>query len=81
LGNEPINGLRHPPTETTNGWYVWGGEMSDADDFFSPLHVEHMESQPPLALKYLDLPPGYRFQIDGSGHEDIWFDARLLDHA
>jgi hypothetical protein len=24
------------------------------------------------------LPPGYRFLIDDSGHQDVWFDEALL---
>jgi len=33
LGQQPINGLRHSPTDDTTGWYVWGGqELSSADD-------------------------------------------------
>jgi hypothetical protein len=31
----------------------------------------------PRALKYLALPPGWRF-LDAPGHEDIWRDATLL---
>lgn len=81
LNRAPINGLRHPPTDTTNGWFIWGGEGSDADDFFSPVHVEHMATELPLATRYLDLPPGHRFQIDRDGHEDVWFDPSLLDPA
>jgi hypothetical protein len=78
LNKAPINGLRHSPAEGTNGWYIWGGDMCDADDFFAPLHVEHMADELPLAVTYLDLPPGYRFQIDSNGYEDVWFDASLL---
>jgi hypothetical protein len=79
LGKAPINGLRHKPTETTCGWYIWcGSELSEAPDFFSPLHVEHLAEYLPDAVEYLELPPGYRFLIDGNDHEDIWFDASLL---
>ena len=80
LGQKPIHGLRLQPTETTNGWYVWcGGEMSDNQDFFSPLHVEHIKEHLPAAVEYLNLPPGYRFLIDGENFEDVWFDASLLE--
>jgi hypothetical protein len=79
LGKLPIHGLRHPPTETTNGWYIWcGGEISSAPDFFAPLHVEHINDYIPEATEYLDLPPGYRFLIDGTNFEDVWFDEKLL---
>jgi hypothetical protein len=78
LGKSPIHGLRQAPTETTNGWYIWCGEISAAPDFFAPLHVEHMSEYLPEALKYLELPPGYRFLIDGSNYEDVWFDEAVL---
>lgn len=80
LKQRPIHGLRHPPTDTTNGWYLWcGGEMSKAPDFFAPLHVEHLSEYLPTAVEYLDLPPGYRFLIDGADYEGVWFDASLLE--
>jgi hypothetical protein len=78
LGSGPIHGLRHPPTEDTNGWYIWCGELSEADDFFSPLHVEHLAEYLPSAVEYLSLPPGFRFLIDGGNFEDVWFDPTLL---
>ncbi|WP_420585764.1 immunity protein Imm33 domain-containing protein [Ruegeria sp.] len=79
LGGElPLNGLRHLETNGTTGWYIWGGtELSDAVDFFLPMHLTHLESECELALKYLLLPPGWRFLTDGD-YEDIWFDKALL---
>jgi hypothetical protein len=76
----PINGLRHPQTRTTTGWYIWTGEyLSDAPDFFKPLHVEHLVRIYPSIIKYLGLPPGYRFLVDNKGYEDIWYDEKLLE--
>jgi hypothetical protein len=76
---ELINGLRHPPEGDTTGWYLWRGEqLSQADDFFSPLHVWHLEARLPQVLPYLALPPGWRFLI-APGHEDVWYDESLLD--
>jgi hypothetical protein len=77
-GEGPVHGLRHPPEGDTTGWYIWRGELSDADDFFSPLHVSHLKTQLPEVVPYLALPPGWRFLL-GPGHEDIWYDAALLD--
>jgi hypothetical protein len=79
LGKSPVHGLRHPPEGDTNGWYIWCGEYSDAADFFSPLHVEHISEYLPAVVEYLELPPGYRFLIDGAGYEDVWFDASVLE--
>ena len=75
----PINGLRHPPEGDTSGWYIWAGEeISDAPDFFKSLHVEHLSEWCPEVLKYLGLPPGWRFLI-ADNYEDVWYDASLLD--
>ncbi len=79
IGKLPINGLRHPETDATNGWYIWcGTEFSQAEDFFSPLHIEHIREYLPEVIEYLDLPAGYRFLIDGNKYEDVWFDNELL---
>jgi hypothetical protein len=76
---EPLNGLRHPAQGDTCGWYIWGGtELSQAPEFFQPLHVAHVPERCPRALKYLALPPGWRF-LAAPGHEDVWYDPALLD--
>lgn len=75
----PVNGLRHAPAGDTTGWYLWAGEGDPPTDpdFFVPLHVEHLASWRPEVLKFLGLPPGWRFLTDGS-HEDVWQDPTLL---
>ena len=74
----PLNGLRHRPEGGTSGWYVWRGEtLSAADDFFQPIHVEHLVEEDPQVLDFLALPPGWRFLVDGD-RVDVWFDATLL---
>jgi hypothetical protein len=78
IGKMAIHGLRHPVEGDTNGWYIWCGEFSDTEDFFQPLHVEHVTESLPQLEKYLSLPPGYRFLIDDEGYEDVWFDESLL---
>ncbi|HZH14373.1 MAG TPA: hypothetical protein VE057_08460 [Archangium sp.] len=78
-GLMPINGLRHPIQGNTTGWYIWaGGEPSAEPDFFQPVHVAHLAESCPLALKFLGLPPGWRFLV-ADGHEDVWEDPSLLD--
>ena len=80
LGSMPIHGLRHSPENGTNGWYIWCEEtMSQEDDFFSPIHVEQIQEYMHEAKEYLDLPPGYRFLIDGNNYEDVWFEADLIN--
>ncbi|MFA6423865.1 MAG: hypothetical protein WCV83_00960 [Candidatus Magasanikbacteria bacterium] len=77
-GKLPINGMRHPISGDTTGWYIWGGEDITKDkDFFVPLHVNHLEEWCPQVLKYLGLPPGSRFQI-ADNYEDVWTDKSLL---
>jgi len=77
-GLMPINGLRHPPEGDTTGWYIWAGEDYSTDPaFFLPVHVEHLEDWCPQILKYLALPPGWRFLV-ADGYEDVWYDADLL---
>jgi hypothetical protein len=76
----PINGLRHTPKDDTTGWYIWAGdEFSTNPNFFVPLHVEHIIEWRPEILKYLGLPPGYRFLIGENNYVDVWFDENLLD--
>ena len=74
----PVHGLRHPPQGGTSGCYVWTGELSDAPDFFVPLHAGHLVERVPEVGTYLLLPPGSRFLI-APGHEDVWTDESLLD--
>jgi hypothetical protein len=77
----PINGLRHPEQGKIDGWYLWSGlEIpQENNNFFSPVCVDHLVDMKPIVLKYLGLPPGWRFQIDDQGYEDVWFDKTLLD--
>jgi hypothetical protein len=75
----PINGLRHPPTGDTTGWYIWSGQEFSADpDFFVALHGFHLNDRCPGILKFLGLGAGWRFLV-AEGHEDVWFDANLLN--
>jgi hypothetical protein len=79
LGMQPINGLRHPASPGTTGWYIWCGEtFSDAPDFSHALCVDHIVQRLPLVARHLGLPPGYRFLI-AVGYEDVWFDERLFN--
>lgn len=74
----PANGLRHTEEDDTSGWYIPAREdLPDDDDFFAPLHVEHLRQWRPQVLPYLELPPGWRFLI-APGYEDVWFDKDLL---
>lgn len=77
-GEWPLHGLRERPVGDTCGWYIWAGPWSEADDFFRPFHATHLIEWRPELARYLALPPGWRFLI-APGHEDVWFDATLLE--
>jgi hypothetical protein len=78
-GLQPVNGLRHQPEGDTSGWYIWAGEdFSNEPDFFVPLHIEHLPDWCPDIIKYLGLPPGWRF-LTASNYEDVWEDKSLLE--
>lgn len=79
-GIRPIHGLRIKPENGTSGWYIWGGDWSDAEDFFVPLHGVHLKEWAPLVLPYLGLEPGWRFLIT-EDYEDVWKDADLLNNS
>lgn len=75
----PINGLRHPQVGDTTGWYIWAGEGGPPTDpnFFVPLHVEHLAEWCPAVIRFLGLPPGWRFLL-AKECEDVWNDPSLL---
>ncbi len=73
----PLHGLRHRPTPGTSGWYVWTGDLSDADDFFKSWHIYHLIERLPEVEHLLDLPPGSRF-VFAPGYEDVWHGCAYL---
>jgi hypothetical protein len=78
-GMRLLHGVRHHPEGDATGWYVWAGEFSDADDFFQPVHVSHLDDWEPGLHRFLGLPSGWRFLlVPEEGYEDVWFDETLL---
>ena len=78
-GELPINGMRVEPEGGTSGWYIWAGEeLSASPDFFEAHHISHLSEICPAALKFLGLPPGWRF-LAANDHIDVWEDSKLLD--
>jgi hypothetical protein len=77
-GKLPINGLRHPVVNDTNGWYIWcGEEFSNDPAYFFPLHTSHVYEDHPEIAKFLGLPPGFRFLL-APDQIEVWFDKTLL---
>lgn len=73
----PINGVRVLPERGTCGWYIWAGpEMSEAADFFVPLHVAHLPQWCERTMPFLQLPPGWRFLV-ADDYVDVWFDPAV----
>ena len=71
--------MRHPiKVDETVSWYLWAGELSDAPDFFQPVHIAHLLEICPKAINYLGLSPGWRFLFD-KNFEDVWYDKKLLE--
>lgn len=77
LSQHPVNALRHPAQGGTCGWFIWGGELSAAPDFFTLLHVHHLVEHAPTIIPYLGLAPGWRVLL-APAYEDVWYDPALL---
>lgn len=75
-GCMPIHGVRCNPVGDTCGWYIWSGEWSDDPNFFEPLCVQHLDDRCPDIVRYLALPPGWRF-LWAEGYEDVWEDPNV----
>ena len=75
----PINGLRVPALSGSSGWFIYGGDTPSSDpNFYSSLCVKRTRRHCECAVPYLCLPPGWRFQIDSNGYEDVWYDEALV---
>ena len=77
-GTKPVNGMRIPPKGDSSGWFIWAGTtLSDAPDFFAPVHAGHVVDWCPDIVRLLGLAPGWRFLWDGD-YLDVWYDPELL---
>jgi hypothetical protein len=76
----PIRGVRHLPTETASGWYIFAGdEWSDDPNFYQPLGVEGLAQYCQPVLQLLALPPGWWFHTGGPrDRAQVRFDPKLL---
>ena len=78
-GLTPINGLRHPVTGETTGWYIWcGEELSTEPDFFAAIHTSHLYGMYPQLTKLLGMAPGHRFLL-ADDYLDVWYDPSILN--
>lgn len=74
LGQQPFQGLRSAPDGESSGWFLWAGQYSTADDFFQLVSYSALFEKCPQVIKYLGLPPGYRFVVDCEGYGEVWLD-------
>lgn len=73
-----LHGARIQPSGDACGWYLWSDEeFAEPPEFYVPLRAHTVDRLVPLALPYLALPPGWRFQIR-DGQVDVWQDVTLL---
>jgi hypothetical protein len=75
MSSRKIGEELHAPPVRPNIWR--GTHLSQADDFFESLHARHLSDWCPDAIRFLGLPPGWRFLV-APGQEDVWYDATLL---
>lgn len=75
----PIHGMRQQDSGKKT-WYFWKGDYSTDDDFFVPLHINHLNEWSELIPPYLALDAGFRFILDDEGYEDVWFDKNLIEN-
>jgi hypothetical protein len=73
LEDLPLNALRHRPANGTSGWYIWGGALSEAPEFFLPLHAAHLSEYVPQLVPYLALARRWSAYGNGKiGHEQAF---------
>lgn len=76
IKSQPIYGVRQRRENNTCGWYLWGGDYSEDENFFQPVHFSHVyEIVPEYVFKYLALAPGFKFITDSVGYEDVWYEG------
>jgi hypothetical protein len=73
IGRMPVYGVR--VVKECAGdveWFIHCGEFSDNEDFYKPMHAQHISNYLPSVEKYLALDRGFKFIIDDQGYEDVW---------
>jgi len=78
-GTHFVYGLRLAPTDDRTGWFFWTEELFPPLPRFSAIQVAEFEERWPEVIKFLGLPPGWRFVVDGYGYEREWEDRSFLN--
>ena len=76
--NLPFTARHFPPAGSRNGWVLWTGAEPVAYPGYVPIATGELLRWLPQVARYLELPPGWSFQI-APHHEDVWEEPELLD--
>lgn len=76
--NLPFTARHFPPAGNRNGWVLWTGTEPIAYPGYVPVATGELVRWLPQVVPYLELPPGWSFQI-APDHEDVWEEPELLD--
>lgn len=72
----PVNGVRYMSPSHMTGWWLTTDEYNDDVKSLKNVHFFHVAFTRPDILKYLALPPGFRFYIS-QGESGAWFDEQV----
>jgi len=75
--NLPFTARHFPPVDSRNGWVLWTGAEPVAYPGYVPITAGELVRWLPQVARYLELPPGWSFQI-APNHEDVWEEPELL---
>ena len=82
LSGALVEGVRYKPQENMSGWWLTSKDYSGNIEDLKLEHVEHIYEKRKDLVKFLGLPPGYRFfqekYVSNSSPEDVWFDEDIL---
>lgn len=76
--NLPITARHFTPFGTRNGWVLWSGDEPTELSGYLYETVDEVLRWLPQVRPYLELPPGWAFQI-APDHEDVWEEPELVD--
>jgi hypothetical protein len=76
--NLPFTARHFPPDGPRNGWVLWAGAEPVAYPGYLPVRTGEVIRWLPQVAPYLQLPPGWSFQI-APDYEDVWEEPELLD--
>jgi hypothetical protein len=76
-GQRPLNGVRYFEPPHMSGWFLTTDRYSGDVKDLRVEHLYHVTAARPELAKYIALPPGYRFFLDGA-KESVTLDEAVL---